>query len=142
MVLVDSAPCAAMVETTYTQRLAAALDVPEDKKLWNTEAREKALALASELGVSRQAVEKFFRDESGSMSAENNSRAARFLRVDPDWLATGEGDMRSARAWPFGSALTPAEFFLLEAEDVRPAIDVLLAAVARRRSSGKHQNAA
>ena len=39
-------------------------------------------------------------------SPENNAKAARFLRVDAEWLATGEGQMTSERVWPF-SILTP-----------------------------------
>lgn len=32
------------------------------------------------------------------LSAENNARAARFLRIDSHWLATGEGEMKSKTA--------------------------------------------
>src|SRR5574337_845204 len=98
MVPGECAAFAAMAETTYAQRLAAALGVPVEKGAWDAGARRKALALAAELRVSRQAVEKFFRDASGSMSAENNARAARYLRVSAYWLATGDGPMRDALA--------------------------------------------
>jgi phage repressor protein C with HTH and peptisase S24 domain len=70
------------------------------------------------------------------MTAENNSKAAKFLRVDPDWLATGEGLMRTERIWPFGSEIAPQQYFALPQEATRPAIDVLLAAV--RRSEADH----
>lgn len=47
--------------------------------------------LAEELGVFRQAVEKFFRGESTEMKAGNHVKTARFLGVDSAWLALGEG---------------------------------------------------
>lgn len=46
-------------------------------------------ALAKELGISYQAVRKVL--EGGKFSAENNAKAARFLKVSSDWLATGAG---------------------------------------------------
>src|SRR5574337_1879289 len=131
MVPGECAAFAAMAETTYAQRLAAALGVPVEKGAWDAGARRKALALAAELRVSRQAVEKFFRDASGSMSAEDNARAARYLRVSAYWLATGDGPMRDALAWPFGADITPDEFARLGPSDVQPAVDVLRAALAR-----------
>jgi hypothetical protein len=53
---------------------------------------------AKHLGVSYQAVKKLVDPDGGSntLSAENNSRAARHLGVSPDWLATGEGEMLAA----------------------------------------------
>lgn len=59
--------------------------------------------LAAKIGVSYQAVRKA--TKGGGMSAENNAKAARFLRVNSDWLALG--------VWPKqrqgASATTAAE---------------------------------
>ena len=49
--------------------------------------------LAQELGVSYVAVKKVLDGLTKAFTAENNSRAASFLEVNPDWLATGEGEM-------------------------------------------------
>lgn len=49
--------------------------------------------LAEELGVSYVAVKKVLDGLTRAFTAENNSRAAAFLGVSPDWLATGEGEM-------------------------------------------------
>ena len=93
-----------MADTTYVQRLAAAMGVPEERAKWSADDKARVRALASRLDVSPQAIDKYFRDGSKAMSAPNNSRTARYLKVDPDWLATGEGEMRSAAAtaanWP------------------------------------------
>ncbi len=37
---------------------------------------------------------------SKALTAENTAKAARFLRVDWYWLATGEGEMEPAPSWP------------------------------------------
>lgn len=52
--------------------------------------------LAVELGVSYVAVKKVLDGLTRAFTAENNSRAAAFLGVNPDWLATGEGEMLAA----------------------------------------------
>lgn len=49
--------------------------------------------LAKEIGVTYQAVKKVLDGKSAALSAENNARAARFLKINSYWLATGEGDM-------------------------------------------------
>lgn len=51
--------------------------------------------LARELGISAQAVGQVIRGATGAFNAANNARAARFLEVDPFWLATGEGQPRT-----------------------------------------------
>ena len=75
------------------------------------------------------------------MSAKNSAAAA-YLKVDPEWLATGKGEMRSAVVWPFGTAITPAEFFSLEVQEVQPAIDPLRCALERRRAEVKLRKSA
>lgn len=128
-----------MPPTTYAQRLAEALGVSPSMAGWDGSDREKVKRLAAALGISRQAVEKYFRDSSNAMSAPNNSKAARYLRVDPDWLATGDGK-KHARAWVFGNDLSPEDFFGLTAEEIRPALDVLQAAILRRKAAPRKLN--
>jgi phage repressor protein C with HTH and peptisase S24 domain len=74
-----------MVE--YRERLKSAMD----------EAGVSATALASAVGISYQAVKKVLDGLSNAFSAENNSAAAKHLKVSSDWLATGQGP-RNAEA--------------------------------------------
>lgn len=67
-------------------------------------ANVKRPRLAKELGVSYVAVKKVLDGQTHAFTAENNSRAAAFLGVSPDWLATGEGDMLPAA----GTVQSPA----------------------------------
>ena len=80
---------------SYKERLAAAL----------AHAQVTDTQLAKKLDVSIQAVRKIAAGTTAAFTAENNSKAARFLGVSPDWLATGEGEMISASRWP-GTQLT------------------------------------
>lgn len=67
----------------YGERLKAAMD-----------ARSMSVSqLASGMGVSYQAVKRALDGLSKAFSAANNAKAAAFLKVNPDWLATGEGSM-------------------------------------------------
>lgn len=70
----------------YSERLAAAL------KARNTTVSE----LAGGMGVSYQAVKRVLDGLSKAFSAANNTKAAAYLRISPDWLATGEGAMEAA----------------------------------------------
>lgn len=74
-----------MNENTYGSRLLIAMEVKN--------ATRKDLATA--LGVSVQAVGDVLRGKSGAFTAENNAKAARHLGVNPNWLATGNGQMQS-----------------------------------------------
>lgn len=67
----------------YSERLATAL------KKRNTTVSE----LASGMGVSYQAVKRVIDGLSKAFSAANNAKAAAFLKISPDWLATGNGAM-------------------------------------------------
>ena len=67
----------------YGERLEAAL------KARNTTISQ----LASGMGVSYQAVKRVIDGLSKAFSAANNTKAAAFLRISPDWLATGQGSM-------------------------------------------------
>ncbi|MHA6885705.1 helix-turn-helix domain-containing protein [Ralstonia pseudosolanacearum] len=83
--------------STYGERLLSAL------KLSN----QTRAALAQHLGISEQAIGQVILGGTKALTAENSARAARFLRVDHFWLATGEGDARPSGAqveesrWPF-----------------------------------------
>lgn len=49
--------------------------------------------MSKALGISYVAVKKVLDGQTKAFTAENNSLAASFLGVSPDWLATGEGTM-------------------------------------------------
>ncbi len=67
----------------YAGRLKAAMD-----------ARGVTVAqLANGIGASYQGVKRVLDGLSKAFSAANNTKAASFLSVSPDWLATGEGAM-------------------------------------------------
>lgn len=68
---------------TYAERFQLALD---QSKLSRPQ-------LARELGVSAQAIGEVLKGATRSLSAENNSKAARILGVSSDWLATGHDQM-------------------------------------------------
>ena len=70
-----------MVE--YSDRLKAAMELRG----------VKVAALATQLGMSYQGAKKAVDGRSKAFSAENNSKAAMWLGVSPDWLATGRGEM-------------------------------------------------
>lgn len=68
----------------YSSRLKAAMD-----------ARSVTVSqLASGMGVTYQAVKRVLEGLSKAFSAANNASAAAFLDINPDWLATGVGEMK------------------------------------------------
>lgn len=86
----------------YSERLASAL------KARNTTVSE----LAAGMGVSYQAVKRVLDGLSKAFSASNNTKAAAFLRINPDWLATGQGSMEpffdaNAKTMPQGMRSYP-----------------------------------
>lgn len=85
--------------TTYKERIAAAMGGPEVSS-------QAVHALAKALGVSYTAIKKVVDPEgkSKTLTAENNAKAAKYLRVNADWLATGKGEMRGAVASNNGAA--------------------------------------
>jgi len=76
--------------------------------------------LAAAMGVSYQAVKKVIDGGSTAFSAANNSVAARALKVNGDWLATGEGPrdpppaefglFHSAEPWTEFQPVRPGKF--------------------------------
>lgn len=71
---------------TYGERLSEAIDL----------AKESRESLAEALDISVQAVGAVIRGDTRAMTAENNAKAARFLAVNPFWLATGLETARDA----------------------------------------------
>lgn len=78
----------------YKRRLAAAMK----------RADVSGAELARAIGATSQSVSLALSGKSQSMNAESTARAARFLKVDAHWLATGEGQMEGP---PEPSGLTP-----------------------------------
>lgn len=66
---------------SYGKRLERAL------KLAGKERKE----LADNINVSVQAIGQVIVGKTAALTAENSARAAKFLKVDHHWLATGEG---------------------------------------------------
>ena len=84
-------------------------------------------ALAKALGISYQAVKKAL-DGKSKLTAENNSKAADFLGVSSDWLATGKGDDERSSEWPFRK-IAYARFMALDADDRAACQHELLSAI-------------
>lgn len=118
----------------YKARIREAMGIAENEEPTS----EHGHALAKHASVTYQAAMKLlsWEGKTKSLSARNNSLAARSMKIDPDWLATGTGKMRSDRVWPFGSAIAPEDFFVLTPEEVAPAIDVLTGAINRKKLGG------
>lgn len=70
--------------------------------------RMDVTALAKGLRVSYQAVKKVIDGRTHAFTADNNVRAARLLKVDSEWLATGEGQARGEKVWPLSPELLAA----------------------------------
>lgn len=62
-------------------------------------------SLAKALDISYQAVRKVLDGRTKSFTAQNNTKAAAWLGVNPDWLSSGTGEMQA----PGGRKLTAAE---------------------------------
>jgi transcriptional regulator with XRE-family HTH domain len=61
------------------------------------EVKSGAMAkIGSELGISGSAVGMVLSGQTKQFTPENSAKAARFLKVDHFWLATGEGEPRPA----------------------------------------------
>lgn len=66
-------------------------------------------SLAAALKTHPNSIKLLLSGKRGYMSVPNHFKACRLLGVDANWLATGEGEMRSASVWPFVD-LTPAQW--------------------------------
>lgn len=103
---------------SYNERLQQALALAKvDKR-----------ALAAHLGISYTGMEKALDGRTKALTAANNARAAAFLQIDPCWLATGEGEPRSERVWPY-KRLTPRQWGSISQEARELAENMLLSAV-------------
>jgi hypothetical protein len=87
--------------------------------------------LARHLGVSYQAVKKVM-DGLSTFNSENNSKAAQFLGINTDWLATGVGDMLARDEWPF-TLFSKDEFNSLSKEDRDSIEDFAYGKIGRHR---------
>lgn len=67
-------------------------------KLAISEAGATKKALSGAVGVSPSAITQWTDGSTKSIEGENLVKAARFLGVSPDWLATGKGEMKAAKA--------------------------------------------
>nr|WP_319566243.1 helix-turn-helix transcriptional regulator [uncultured Rhodoferax sp.] len=90
---------------SYGQRLEAAI------KLANSSRAEVAKAA----GITVQAVGQCIRGETEFLKVDGSAKAAALLDVDHLWLATGEGNPRPDRAWPF-TLILPHQYRQLDAE--------------------------
>jgi transcriptional regulator with XRE-family HTH domain len=72
----------------FGQRLALAIELAGLPKYGG------ASQLARGIGTTPQAPLQVLKGESKALTAENTARAAKFLKVDWFWLATGEGKPR------------------------------------------------
>lgn len=83
----------APMKSTYGSRLAEAL------RLAGRERQE----LAAAISVSVQAIGQVIMGKTKALTAENSERAARYLGVNPYWLATGDEQplQASSAPWPF-----------------------------------------
>lgn len=67
-------------------------------------AKSSRKALAAGLDISVQAIGDVINGKTKAFTAENNAKAARELRVDAHWLATGQGEPRSSKVTPIREA--------------------------------------
>ena len=75
---------------TLAERLRYAMQVATPKKI-------KGVDLASAVDVKPPSVSDWLSGKSKTMEGENLLRAAKFLNVNPMWLATGTGEMRPSK---------------------------------------------
>jgi len=80
--------------STYGSRLQAALEA----KARRDSSKVSRADLAHAIGRTPQAIGQVINGMTKALTAENNSLAAIYLGVNPNWLATGEGEMVSAAA--------------------------------------------
>lgn len=90
--------------TDYTERLHAAMRLAG----LDPSASGSVRALSEALHCTYQAAKKALEGSTKMLNAENNVVAAHFLRVDSEWLATGEGEPRGPLVWPLSSELLAA----------------------------------
>ncbi len=75
---------------TLAERLRYAMQVATPKKV-------KGVELAAAVDVKPPSVSDWLSGKSKTMEGENLLRAAKFLNVNPMWLATGTGEMKPSK---------------------------------------------
>lgn len=79
---------------TLAERLRHAMEVLPPKKI-------KGVELARAVGVKPPSVSDWLSGKSKTMEGENLLRAAKFLKVNPTWLASGTGEIQPATTAKF-----------------------------------------
>lgn len=69
----------------------------------------KPSALARACGVKPPSVSDWLNGRTKNLEGANLLAASRFLKVDPDWLATGKGDMQPRFSGEFDANTSPAK---------------------------------
>lgn len=92
------------------------------------EAKETISTLHPKLGISYQAMKKVVTGGTKRLASHNHTEAARLLKVDPRWLATGEGTPHANAAWPLSHELL-AELRKADANALRRAENAARAAL-------------
>lgn len=90
--------------TDYTERLHQAMRLAG----LNPEESSGVHVLSKALGCTYQAAKKALDGATKMLTADNNVAASYFLKVDSEWLATGQGVPRSERVWPLTAELLAA----------------------------------
>ncbi|MDE2100297.1 MAG: helix-turn-helix transcriptional regulator [Patescibacteria group bacterium] len=90
-----------LVGMPYADRFNECLQIPG----------KSVAGLAKAMGVSKQAVYSIKRGETRSATAANNVAAAEYFGVNPDWLATGEGQKEQRQSADLDD---PTEFMLAQ----------------------------
>ena len=88
--------------TTFKDRLALAMKGPP---------KVSQAALARACGVKPPSVTDWLSGRTKTLEGKNLLSAAAFLKVSPDWLATGKGSMQSAKT------ANPSRYQVTEADD-------------------------
>lgn len=107
---------------SYGARLQLAMESLGRLRGWKVE----RLELANIAGCTRQNIGMIItgaKGEDQKLSSEKHARAAAFLRVNPDWLLTGEGPMYSEVEKKKPEELSPTAQEIAELYDMIPASD-------------------
>ena len=119
---------------SYGKRLQIAMDALS--QLRGIEVTRLELSQAA--GCSRQNIGMIItgaKGEDQKLSSQKHAKAAAFLRVNPDWLLTGEGSMQPAPAIEKPEELSPSALQLAELYDLIPARDKIRRAEAYNMAS-------
>ena len=106
---------------SYGKRLAEAI------KLAGSSRKEVAKAA----GLTEQAIGQCIRGETEFLKVDGSAKAAAFLDVNHHWLATGEGNPRPDRAWPF-TLFMPNEYRQLD-DAIKDSVENELAGAIQRQ---------